>query len=143
METKVKHKLSALKSLIWRVMGVIVLATVVYCFTRQWLTTGLITVIHHGTFLLVFYLHERIYLKIKINNQRLKKVIKSITYEIILGMGLGGLIVLIFTGQWSKVGQITLTYTAIKLIMFYLYDGIYDGIINYYAKRNIQKNKKT
>ena len=121
----IKHRLSILKSVIWRILGVLVLATVVYCFTRQWITTGLITVIHHATFLLVFYLHERLWFKIKKPTGKTRNVIKAITYEIILGMGLGGLIVLLVTGQWSRVTQITLTYTAIKLIMYFIYDRIW------------------
>ena len=59
-----------------------------------------------------------------------KNVIKAITYEIILGMGLGGLIVLLVTGEWSSVTQITLTYTAIKLIMYYIYDKLWNKIEN-------------
>ena len=125
MGTEIKHRLSILKSVIWRILGIAVLATVVYAFTREWITTGLITVIHHGTFLLVFYLHERIWFKIKKPIGRLRNIIKAFTYEIILGMSLGGLIVLIVTGQWLKVTQIMLTYTAIKLIMFYFYDRIW------------------
>lgn len=125
MEIKIKHRLSVLKSVIWRIMGVVVLATVVYIFTKEWITTGLITIIHHGTFLLVFYLHERLWLKIKKPVGRSKNIVKAITYEIILGMGLGGLIVLIVTGKWSSVTQIILTYTAIKLIMYFIYDYIW------------------
>lgn len=48
-----------------------------------------------------------------------------ITYEIILGMGLGGLIVYIFTGSWNKVTNITGTYTVIKLIMYRIYDHLW------------------
>ena len=123
--SEVKHRRSALKSFIWRIMGVVVLASVVYFFTREWITTSIITVIHHAIFLLVFYLHERFWLLIKKDLGKWRQVIKSFTYEIILGMGLGGLIVLIITGQWSSVTQITLTYTAIKLIMYYIYDRIW------------------
>jgi len=98
---------------------------VVYCFTRQWITTGLITVVHHVTFLLVFYLHERLWIKIKKPIGKIRNIVKAITYEIILGMGLGGSIVFLVTGQWSRVTQITLTYTAIKLIMYFVYDRIW------------------
>ena len=115
-------RLSALKSIIWRIMGVAVLAAVTYFFTRNWIITSYITVIHHATFLLVFYLHERAWFKIKKISERKRAIIKTLTYEIILGMGIGGFIVLLFTGQWSSVGQITVTYTIIKLIMYYLYE---------------------
>jgi len=134
------HKSSALKSIVWRIMGVFVYASIFYLFTRKWQITLGSTLVHHTTFLLVFYLHERIYLKFKFKDQRFKKALKAITYEIILGMGLGGLIVYFFTGAWKSVTQITLTYTAVKLVMYYLYDGIYDSIISKYAKRSVQKN---
>ena len=51
---------SAVKSVIWRICGVIILAAVTYFYTHNWITTGLITLIHHGVFLFVFYFHERI-----------------------------------------------------------------------------------
>lgn len=116
------HKKSMLKSVLWRILGVFILATITYIFTHNWITVGLITIIHHATFLLVFYLHERAWFNIKCKNDVLRKTIKACTYEIILGMGLGGLIVLIITGSWTKVSEITLTYTAVKLITFYIWE---------------------
>ena len=120
---KQTHAKSALKSLIWRILGVIVLATITWIFTKSWITVGLITFIHHATFLLVFYLHERLWIK---STHKYKNYIKAFIYEIILGMGLGGLIVLIVTGEWSKVGQITPVYTVVKLIMYVIYDKLWE-----------------
>lgn len=102
-------------------MGVIVLASVTYFFTRHWITTTYITFVHHATFLVVFFLHEKFWQYLKKPNHWLK----MITYEIILGMGLGGLIVYIFTGSWNKVTNITGTYTVIKLIMYRIYDHLW------------------
>jgi len=107
-------------------MGVFVLGAVTYFFTRHWVITTAITLVHHATFIVVFYLHERVWLRVPALQGRARNVVKAFTYEIILGMGIGGLIVLIFTGQWSKVTAITGTYTAIKLIMYYLYDRAWD-----------------
>ncbi len=111
-------------------MGVVVLATVVWLFTRRLITVGLITFIHHATFLLVFYLHERIWTLLRRDLGKWKNIIKAFTYEIMLGMGIGGTIVLLVTGQWSAVTKITLTYTAVKLIMYYIYDRIWLKIEN-------------
>ena len=122
------HKKSILKSVIWRLTGVLFLASVVFFFTREWITTGLITIIHHATFLLVFYLHERLWQKIR---TKFKPIIKAFTYEVILGMGLGGLIVLLITGRWSAVTQITITYTIIKIIIYYFYEKIWTKKIVY------------
>jgi len=121
MESK---KRSLTKSVIWRIFGVFVYASIFYLFTKQWGITLAGTLIHHSTFLLVFYLHERLWIKLKRNNHWLK----PITYEVVLGMGLGGLIVLLITGSWKAVTYITLTYTAVKLVMYYIYDKIWNKI---------------
>jgi uncharacterized membrane protein len=115
------HKKSMLKSVIWRVLGVLILGTITYIFTRRWITTTYITFFHHATFLLVYYLHERLWIALR----RPLHWIKPWTYEIILGMGIGGLIVYIFTGSFSKVTYITGTYTVVKIITYYLYDRLY------------------
>lgn len=122
----VKSHLSSMgKSIVWRIMGVIVLATITYIFTHNWIVTTYITVIHHATFLLVFYLHERLWGKIDKPQGHLRNVVKALVYEVILGMGIGGLIVFIFTGSWSKVTEITVTYTVVKLIMYFVYDKLW------------------
>lgn len=118
------HVNSFLKSLVWRILGVLVLGTITYIFTHSWFITTAITLIHHATFLLVFYLHERLWKRIPMQGAK-RNIIKALVYEIILGMGIGGLIVLIITGRWSAVTQITLTYTAVKLVMYYFYDRIW------------------
>jgi len=116
------HRSSVSKSVVWRIMGVFVLGAVTYFFTRHWVITTAITLVHHATFVVVFYLHERAWMRAGRPTGKARNVAKALTYEIILGMGIGGLIVLAFTGQWSKVTAITGTYTAIKLVMYYLYD---------------------
>ena len=120
-ETKTR---SMTKSLIWRIFGILVYVTIFYLYTRQWGITIAGTLIHQITFLVVFFLHERAWIKLKRNDHWLK----PFTYEIILGIGLGGLIVFFLTGSWKAVTSITLTYTIIKLIMYYLYDKIWEKI---------------
>ena len=106
-------------------MGVVVLATVTWVFTHNWITVGLVTVLHHATFLLVFFLHERFWQRYPGVGGAKRHVIKALLYEIILGMGIGGLIVLIVTGEWTKVTQITPVYTSIKLVMYVVYDKLW------------------
>ena len=121
-----KSKLSsASKSIVWRVMGVVVKALITYAFTRNWIVTTQITIVHHGVFLVVFYLHERAWYRYQKDIGKWRNVIKAFTYEIILGMGIGGLIIYLFTQSWTQVTYQTLTYTAIKLVMYYFYDRIW------------------
>ena len=57
------HESSLLKSVVWRIMGVLVLGSVTFFFTRHWVITTAITLVHHATFVIVFYLHERTWMK--------------------------------------------------------------------------------
>lgn len=130
----VSHKLSILKSVLWRIMGVIILASVTYFYTRQWIITTYITLIHHATFLLVFYLHERFWFNLSKPCGIARKICKALLYEIVLGMGIGGLIVFLITGSWTRVTEITLTYTAIKLIVYFLNEVLWNKYIEKIGK---------
>jgi len=109
---------SALKSIIWRIAGVIILATITYAYTRQWIQTSLITIIHHGTFLFVFYAHERLWIAIEKKFGEIKKLTKSLlkmfTYETICGNLILGTITYCVTGSWKAMTAITLTYIGFK-----------------------------
>jgi len=121
METKLR---SATKSFMWRIMGVLILGAVTYFYTRQWGQTSLITFLHHGIFLIVFYLHERMWLKLENKYGPFKILSKSLwkmfTYETLLGNIILGLITYLITGSGKQMGQITLTYIGIKHILYIL-----------------------
>lgn len=115
-ETRIQ---SVNKSVIWRIMGVLILAIVTYTYTRKWIQTGLITLIHHGMFLVIFYFHERLWLKIKrIQNLTARSILKMLTYETLCGNVILGTISYIFTGSWKQMTAITLTYIGIKHICY-------------------------
>jgi len=110
---------SAVKSIIWRIVGVVVLATVTYAYTRKWIQTSLITVIHHGTFLFVFYAHERLWLKFKKPlGKTARSVCKCLTYETLCGNVILGTITYLVTGSWKAMTAITLTYIGIKHVIY-------------------------
>ena len=113
-----EKKRSALKSFIWRIVGVIVLAAVTFGYTGNWITTGLVTLIHHGVFLLVFYLHERMWLKIKLDNIMWRSLAKMFTYETLCGNVILGIITYSITGSWKQMTAITLTYIGIKHVIY-------------------------
>lgn len=121
------HKRSFVKSLIWRIVGVILLAAVTFFYTRHWIQTTWITFLHHGVFLFIFWAHERFWLKIDIRGLK-RKFLKMITYETILGNFILGIISLIITGNVQKMTQITLTYIAIKHIIYIWNEFIWDKI---------------
>lgn len=125
---KVNRKESAFKSILWRIIGVITLFAVTYFYTKRWVVTTKITFIHHSVFLVVFYLYERIWLRIKNITGKKRNIIKGLIYELVLGMGGGGLIVFSILGSFPMVTKITGTYTVIKIIMYYFYDRLFSEI---------------
>jgi len=125
---KETHKRSMLKSILWRIIGVIVLAIVTYIITRSWIQTGLITFIHHGAFLLIYYLHERAWCRIASCQGKKRKIIRAFTYEIILGHLILGAITWIITGLWLSVTLVTIVYIENKLWIYVVYDWVWDRI---------------
>ena len=123
------HRKSMLKSVIWRLIGIIILALITYFFTRSWIQTGLITFIHHFTFLFIYYLHERAWFKIHRIQGKKRRLLRAFTYEIILGHCVLGLISLSITGSWTKVTLITITYIENKLWIYCIYDWIWEKVI--------------
>ena len=118
------HKKSMLKSLVWRIIGVFWLAGIIWIFTRSWITVSMITFIHHSIFLVVFYLHERVWLYLRMK-PKIRYAIKAITYEIILGNVILGLITYFITGDVKQMTGVTLTYIQSKLILYYFYDWLW------------------
>jgi len=115
---KERRSRSGIKSLIWRIVGVFILAVITYVFTKSWVATSLVTVIHHGVFLIVFYIHERLWLLHKIKNFLLVSILKMITYETICGNIILGTITYMVTGELKQMTAITLTYIGIKHIIY-------------------------
>ena len=123
-ETKTR---STVKSFIWRIVGVIILASVTYFYTRKWITTTWITFLHHGVFFFIFILHERFWLKVNIHGLK-RKLLKMLFYETILGNFVLGIICLVITGNVQTMGKITLTYIAIKHVIFVINEILWDRI---------------
>lgn len=119
METKTR---SAVKSVIWRIIGIFVLGAVAFFYTRRWMQTSLITFLHHGVFLIVFYVHDRFWLhvdwKAPFDNMLFRSFCKCITYETILGNLILAVITLIVTGDVQTMSKITLTYIFLKHALY-------------------------
>ena len=120
---------SAGKSITWRIVGVLILATITYAYTREWIQTGLITIIHHGIFLFVFYFHERLWLRIKrIQNLTTRSILKMLTYETLCGNIILGATSYLVTGNWKQVTAITLTYIGIKHVAYVFNEFVWDRV---------------
>ena len=58
MDTKIR---SWVKSIVWRVIGIILLGILSYLVTRSWKEMTIITVLFHGIRVIMYYYHERLW----------------------------------------------------------------------------------
>ena len=58
MDTKTR---SWVKSIIWRVIGIVLLGTIAYFITGNWKEMTMITVLFHGIRVIMYYYHERVW----------------------------------------------------------------------------------
>lgn len=58
MDTK---KRSLVKSITWRVIGIIILSLISYLITKSWQEMTIITVLFHSIRFFLYYFHERIW----------------------------------------------------------------------------------
>ena len=52
---------SWLKSLVWRLVGIVILGGLSWLVTHDWEQTSLITIIFHSIRLVLYYVHERLW----------------------------------------------------------------------------------
>jgi uncharacterized membrane protein len=122
-----KYLRSIVKSAIWRLTGVLILAIVTFFYTRHIMQTTWITLLHHGIFFFVFVLHERFWLYVDIVGFK-RKLLKMITYETILGTFILATICLIITGNIQTMNKITITYIGIKHLIFVINEFCWEKI---------------
>lgn len=125
-ELKENHTRSITKSVVWRIWGVLFLALVTYIYTNNWITTTLVTVLHHGIFLFVYYAHERFWLHVRwLKGSKWKPYARVFTYEMVLANIILGTITFLLTGELHTMTAITLTYVCNKYWMYCLYDWLW------------------
>jgi len=49
------------KSLIWRIIGIVILGLITLLITQSWKAMSLITVLFHGIRIVLYYFHERVW----------------------------------------------------------------------------------
>lgn len=117
------HLRSLSKATGWRVIGILFLGLITYIFTEHWILTTAITLSHHAAFIVLYYLHERLWNWTSwLRDSAIRPIARIILYETIMGTLVLGLISYAFIGEWPKVTAITLIYIANKHWMYYLHD---------------------
>jgi len=132
MET---HKRSMIRSICWRLIGILVLTIITFAVTDNLIQTSFIIFLHHFVFIWVYYLHERLWQHIRCEGKK-RVVFRICLYELVLGQGILALISLIVTGSLQKMTFITILYIGNKLWLFALYDKVWSRI-----KWNTQEKK--
>lgn len=61
MDTKIR---SWVKSIVWRIIGIIVLGFIAYFVTDNWKEMTIITALFHGIRVIMYYYHERLWNRI-------------------------------------------------------------------------------
>ena len=61
MDTRLR---SWVKSIVWRIIGIILLGVISYLITKSWKEMTLITALFHGIRVIMYYFHERIWERI-------------------------------------------------------------------------------
>ncbi len=126
---KENHKRSLVKAIVWRIMGVAILAIITYAFTGSLFATSLITVLHHGVFVFGYYVQDRFWLRIKwLDGSKWKSFARIFLYEIVAANIVLGIISFAVTGSLQQMTTITLTYTLNKYWIFYAYDYVWSKI---------------
>lgn len=123
-----KHQMSAGKSVVWRIAGILILALITYIYTRSLFQTTVITILHHSIFLIVFYVHERVWLLSSMKYSLRRSIFKMFTYETILGNLILGTITYIITGNVKDMTNITVTYIIIKHITYVYHEFIWKNV---------------
>ncbi len=70
METRWR---SVAKAVVWRIMGVIILGSLSWVFTKSWEDTSIITITFNSIRLVLYYFHERAWDKVKWGRKRTKE----------------------------------------------------------------------
>ncbi|MCK4557328.1 MAG: DUF2061 domain-containing protein [Candidatus Aminicenantes bacterium] len=52
------------KSIVWRILGVIILGVISWAITHSWKEMTIITILFHGVRVILYYFHERVWERI-------------------------------------------------------------------------------
>lgn len=117
---------SFIKGLVWRVTGIIWLLALTYLLTKNTAIAAGVAISHHTTCVFTYYLHERIWTRVKwALGKKRRSVIKSITYEIITCHIMLGLISWFFTHEAQQMALIPIIYVNSRIVMYYFYERIW------------------
>ena len=125
-ETRIR---SLSKGIFYRVISIITLIIITYFFTGNLIQVSLITLISTITFLIIFFFHERLWLRIKRPAGKLaRSIAKMFTYITLLGVITMSTITYLVTGNLEITTSVTLTYIIVKHVMYVLNELLWNKV---------------
>ena len=125
-ESKIR---SLTKGIIYRIISIITLAIITYIYTGNLITVTLITAVSNIVFLIVYFIHERIWLKIEKPKGKIKRSLaKMFTYITVCGIIIMSTITYLITGDIQITTGVTATYVLIKHILYIFNELVWDNI---------------
>jgi uncharacterized membrane protein len=115
-ETRIR---SLSKGIFYRIISIITLIIITYFYTGNLIQVTLITGVSTITFIIVFFFHERAWLKIKRPEGKLtRSIAKMFTYITLLGIAIMSAITYTFTRSIEITTNVTLTYVIVKHFLY-------------------------
>jgi uncharacterized membrane protein len=112
------------KSISWRVVGTIDTIVVSFVITGEPLLGLKIGISEVITKLLLYYVHERIWFRIKFTNSKLRHLVKSISYRF-FGSVDTFLLAWFISGNSVSGMKIGLTEVVTKIILYYIHEEVW------------------
>ena len=150
--TNYAPRISGAKSIGWRLLGILYLWIIALFTTGSLPISTALTVVHHTVFLGVFFLQDRVWMRIEWGKKyiiyyditrgqlpitfqqewistKTRSLVKGFVYEIILAIPIMYLIGLLITGNLHYTLTITFIYTFSKVFLYQGYDQLFDRLM--------------
>ena len=137
--SKIRHKRHIAKTITWRIIGTLDTVLLSWIITGNPFTGLKIGFSEVFTKMILYYLHERIWLKIGVEDSRKRHLIKTITWRII-GTLDTVLLSWFITGSPETGLKIGLVEVISKMVLYYLHERMWYRI-NFGLDNIIRKRK--
>ena len=118
---------SMAKGLFYRSISILTLILITYFYTGDILHVSLITCVSTVIFIVVFFIHERIWLHIETPKGKLtRSITKMFTYITLLGITVMSIITYVFTRSVEIMTNITVSYVIVKHFLYVINEFFWD-----------------
>jgi len=107
------------KGIIYRIISIATLIIITFSYTGNPIQVTLITGVSTIAFIIVFFFHERAWLRVKRPKEKLaRSIAKMFTYITLIGITIMSTITYLFTRSIEVTTNVTLTYVIVKHFLY-------------------------